>query len=38
MDARLRAEWVTLFRGMPVAYHGKNPAGFLFHLKDKLQS
>ena len=27
-----------LFRGMPVAYHGKNPVGFVSHCRGKLQS
>ena len=27
-----------LFRGMPMAYHGKNPAGFVFICSDKLQN
>ena len=26
------------YRGMLVAYYGKNPARFLFHSTDKLQS
>ena len=27
-----------LFRGIPVAYHGKNLVGFVFLCRDKLQS
>ena len=29
---------LILFRGMPVAHHGKNPVWFVFHCTNKLQS